>query len=129
MLLLLPQEPGTTYAWAEMGLAALRFLQQTQIPLCRVNQMMVQTLALQIDGLFEDVRGHMGRATLVTKVGSVFDETTRTCASCKHTGFCFLLKQSQYADWLCRLCFKRAGAKAYSMMSMFDWDILNGNHQ
>ena len=53
MLLRVTQEPGLTYAWPEMGLAALRFLQCTQTPLHMVNRMMIQTLEFQIGGLLE----------------------------------------------------------------------------
>jgi hypothetical protein len=87
MLLQVMQEPGLTYAWAKMGLAALWFLQCTQTPLCMVNRMMTGILEFQIGGLFEEVTALIGKATMIRKVGSGFDESMHTCASYKHTGF------------------------------------------
>jgi hypothetical protein len=120
MLLQVTQEPGLTYTWAEMGLAALQFLQCTQTPLHMVNKMMIGILEFQIGGLFEEVTALLGKATMILKVGTGFDEGMHTCASCKHTGFCFMFKLSEYADKQCRLCFRKAGKTAYSMTSMFD---------
>jgi hypothetical protein len=124
MLLRVTQEPGLTYAWAEMGLAALQFLQCTQTPLRMVNRMMIQTLEFQIGGLLEEVTALIGKSTMILKVGSGFEESMHTCASCKHTGFCFMFRLSEYADKQCRLCFRKACKMAYSMTSMFDWNII-----
>ncbi len=105
MLLRVTQEPGLTYAWPEMGLAVLQFLQCTQTPLRMVNRMMM--IQFQIGGLLEEVTALIGKSTKILKVGLGFEESMHTCASCKHTGFCFMFRLSEYADKQCRLCFRR----------------------
>ena len=124
---------GKTWVFAELGLACLHYLCQTgeKDPFVLTMAMTMRNL---INYVLEDVKLLLSSSvtshifiTSLALISTYLTDANTQCASCNHTGFCFLFTvRLPGSPKYCRLCVRKWKQEPYilAMQCMLHWDKL-----